>query len=158
DYAESVTEEATCPRVGGLALGAALGIIRYSSLSGLCRYRHNPDDFIFQLNFEEKNEVVANCDHLQVLKFTRNLPYAFTEHGAIMLASVLNSLIAVQASVQVVRAFVRLREMLVAHKDLARRLDALESRYDAQFKSVFDAIRELMAPPADPPKRIGFRP
>jgi hypothetical protein len=92
------------------------------------------------------------------LKFTRNLPYAFTEHGAIMLASVLNSLIAVQASVQVVRAFVRLREMLVAHKDLARRLDALESRYDAQFKSVFDAIRELMAPPADPPKRIGFRP
>lgn len=75
-----------------------------------------------------------------------------------MLASVLNSPIAVQTSVKVVRAFVRLREMLTANKDLSRRLDALESRYDSQFKTVFDAIRELMSPPADPPKRIGFHP
>jgi hypothetical protein len=70
----------------------------------------------------------------------------FTEHGAIMLASLLNTRIAVQASVQVVRAFVRLREILATHKDLAHKLEELEKKYDAQFKVVFDAIRELMAP------------
>ena len=103
-----------------------------------------PEDFMVQLTAEEKAEVVANCDHLKTLRFSPHLPRAFTEHGAIMLASVLSSPAAVQASVQVVRAFVRLREILSGNKELARRLDALEKRYDVQFKTVFAAIRELM--------------
>jgi hypothetical protein len=84
------------------------------------------------------------------------LPYAFTEHGALMLASVLTSPTPVQASIEVVRAFVRLRQVLAAHKELAEKLAALEQKYDAQFKVVFDAIRQLMAPPPSPPRRIGF--
>jgi hypothetical protein len=91
------------------------------------------------------------------LRFSSTLPYAFTEHGAIMAASVLNSPRAVATSVYVVRAFVRLREMISSHRDLIRRLDELEARYDGQFKVVFDAIRRLMAPPeAKPKRRIGF--
>jgi hypothetical protein len=81
----------------------------------------------------------------------------FTEHGAVMLASVLNSAAAVAASILVVRAFVRLRTILETHKDLARKLDALEQKCDRRFKAVFDTIRELLAPLADPRKRpIGF--
>jgi hypothetical protein len=104
----------------------------------------------------EKTEVVTNCDHLARLKFSPHLPYAFTEHGALMLANVLNSERAAQTSVQVVRTFVRLRQMLTSNADLARKLAALEKKYDAQFKVVFGAIRQLMAP--EPPKRreIGF--
>ena len=101
--------------------------------------------------------MVANCDHLQKLKYSPTMPFAFSEHGAVMLASILNSQIAIQASVQIVRAFLRLREMLGEHKELARRLDDLEKKYDAQFRVVFDAIRELMTPPAKPRRRIGFR-
>ena len=115
-----------------------------------------PNDFMFQLSEEEKGEVVANCDHLKRLKFSPYLPYAFTEHGAVMLASVLNSEIAVKASIQVVRAFVRLREMIATHKELARRLESLEKKYDAQFKVVFDAIRQLMTEEEKPKPRIGF--
>lgn len=117
-----------------------------------------PDDFMFQLTVEEKSELVANCDHLKRLKFSPYLPYVFTEHGAVMLASVLNSEIAVKASIQVVRAFVRLREIIATHKELARKLAELEQKYDMQFKVVFDAIRKLMAPPAEekPKPRIGF--
>jgi hypothetical protein len=116
-----------------------------------------PEDFMFQLTANEKAEVVANCDHLKRLKFSPNLPYAFTEHGAIMLATVLNSPIAVRASIEVVRAFVRLRQMLASNAELARKLAALEKKYDAQFKVVFDAIRQLMIPPEKPKGRIGFR-
>jgi hypothetical protein len=115
-----------------------------------------PADFMFRLSRKEKAEVVANCDHLQNLKYSPTLPHAFTEHGAVMLASVLNSPTAIQASVQIVRAFLRLRQMLEEHKELARRLDELESKYDAQFKVVFDAIRELMSPKVPARGRIGF--
>lgn len=116
-----------------------------------------PEDFMFQLSPTEKMEVVANCDHLSKLKFSRNLPYAFTEHGAIMAASVLNTPLAVAVSVQVVRAFVKLREMISTHKDLAKKLESLEKKYDSQFKMVFDAIRKLMTPPESKKKRaIGF--
>jgi hypothetical protein len=118
-----------------------------------------PPDFMFQLTEEEKAEVVANCDHLARLKFSPVLPTAFTEHGAIMVASVLNSARAVEMSVFVVRAFVRLRQMLASNVELARKLVALEKKYDAQFKVVFDAIRELMTPPQPKKKRpIGFGP
>ena len=112
-----------------------------------------PEDFMFQLSSTEKIEVVANCDHLSKLKFSRNLPYAFTEHGTIMAASVLNTPLAVAVSVQVVRAFVKLREIISTHKDLAAKLENLEKKYDSQFKMVFDAIRQLMTPPESKKKR-----
>jgi hypothetical protein len=116
-----------------------------------------PADFVLRLSEREKNELVTNCDHLRRLRFSSTLPYVFTEHGAIMAANVLNSPRAVEMSVHVVRAFVRLREMIASHKALVKRLDELEARYDEQFKVVFDAIRRLMAPPEAKPKRkIGF--
>jgi phage regulator Rha-like protein len=119
-----------------------------------------PDDFMFQLTPDEKAEVVANCDHLQRLKFSPALPYAFTEHGAIMVASVLNTSRAIEVSVYVVRAFVKLREMLGTHKEMARKLAELERKletHDTRIRSLFDAIRQLMAPPAKPRRHIGFQ-
>ena len=113
-----------------------------------------PEDFMFQLTTEEKAEVVANCDHLSRLKFSPAFPYAFTEHGAIMAASVLNTPRAVEASIFVVRAFVKLRELLATHKELERKLIALEKKYDEQFKVVFEAIRALMSPPEKSKKKI----
>ena len=85
--------------------------------------------------------MVANCDHLKRPKFSPRFPYAFTEHGTIMAANVLNSDQAVQASVEVVRAFVRLRQMLASKAELSRRFNELESKYDRKFRVVFDAIR-----------------
>jgi hypothetical protein len=115
-----------------------------------------PSDFMFQLTETEKAEVVANCDHLARLRFSPYLPFAFTEHGALMLANVLNSESAANTSVMVVRAFVKLRQMLATNADLARKLVAMEKKYDAQFKVVFDAIRQLMSPPEKPRREIGF--
>jgi hypothetical protein len=116
-----------------------------------------PDDFMFQLDLQE----VIN------LKFqfgtsswggTRKRPRAFTEQGVAMLSSVLNSKRAVQVNIEIMRAFVKLREMLASHKDLAQKLAEMEKKYDSQFKVVFDAIRELMTPIDSPSKpRIGFR-
>jgi hypothetical protein len=121
-----------------------------------------PDEFMFRLTAEEKAEVVAECDHLQRLKFSPTLPNAFTEHGALMLASVLNSPIAIQTSIRIIRVFIRLREALASHKELRHRLKVLERKYDvhdAKIKEVFDAIRALMEPPPGVAKRrIGFRP
>lgn len=129
-----------------------------------------PQDFMFQLDAAEKQEVITNCDHLVKLKFSRSLPFAFTEYGAVALANVLASAQAVEMGIYVVRAFVRLRELAASHQDLAKRLDELEYKTEAldmnhetfsrntrnQLKQVFDALRELMTPP-DPPKRpIGF--
>ena len=119
-----------------------------------------PSDFMFQLTEDEKQELVTNCDHLEGLKFSRSLPYAFTEHGAIMLASVLNSRRAIEASLYVVRAFVRLRNLLASHKELAHKLNELEgriSKHDADIQTIVKAIRELMRPPDKPRKQIGFR-
>jgi hypothetical protein len=120
-----------------------------------------PEDFMFQLTKKEKAEVVAICDHLAKLKFSPVLPNAFTEHGAIMVASVLNTKRAIQVSVFVVRAFVKLREMLSTHKELAHKLAMLERKlqnHDESIRSLVVAIRQLMAPPEpEPPKkRIGF--
>ena len=115
-----------------------------------------PDDFMFRLTSAEKAEVVAKCDNLARLKFSPVLPIAFTEHGTIMAASVLNSKRAVKISVYVVRAFVRMREALAGHRDLAQRLDEMEKKYDTQFRVVFDAIRALMEPLKPPRRRIGF--
>jgi len=126
-----------------------------------------PDDFVFQLTDKEKADVVTNCDHLKKLRFSSTLPYSFTEHGAIMAASVLNKPLAVEVSVYVVRAFVRLREMLVTNAELARKLERLEhnlelhagklTTHDEAIAAALSAIRELMTPPEPPKKRrIGF--
>ena len=115
-----------------------------------------PEDFAFRLTVEEKTELVTNCDRFARLKHSTVLPLAFTEHGAIMAASVLNSPRAIEASVYVVRAFVKMREVLANHKELVRRLDEMEGKYDRQFKVVFDAIRGLMQPPKIPRRRIGY--
>ncbi len=115
-----------------------------------------PEDFMFQLTPEEWNSLRSQFATLKRGEHRKYLPYAFTEHGALMLANVLNSERAAQTSVQVVRAFVRLRQMLASNAELARKLAALENKYDAQFKVVFDAIRQLMSPPAKPKREIGF--
>lgn len=118
-----------------------------------------PSDFMFQLTAEEKREVVTNCDHLNKLKFARTLPYAFTEHGALMLGNVLKSDRAVEISLLVVRTFVQLREMLSTHKELAAKLTELEhkiSSHDQAISGLIDAIRQLMAPKAQNKRPIGF--
>ncbi len=118
-----------------------------------------PSDFMFQLTSNEKAEVVANCDHLAKLKFSPVLPYAFTEHGALMAANVLNSPRAVDASVYVIRAFVRLREVLATNAELAKKLDALEkklSTHDQAITGLINAIRQLTAPPTTKRRKIGF--
>jgi len=118
-----------------------------------------PADFMFQLSKEEKDEVVTNCDHLATLKFSRTLPYAFTEHGALMLGNVLKSDRAIEVSLLVVRTFVQLREMLSTHKDLAAKLEALERKigsHDQAIAGLIDAIRQLMTPPEQGKRSIGF--
>jgi hypothetical protein len=115
-----------------------------------------PEDFVFRLTAEEKTELVTNCDRFSRLKHSTVFPLVFTEHGAIMAASVLNSPRAIEASVYVVRAFVKMREVLVHHKELVQRLNEMEGKVDRQFKVVFDAIRALMQPPAKPRRRIGY--
>ncbi len=120
-----------------------------------------PEDFMFQLTDEElenwKSQFVTSNSTAQ--KMIRFRPLAFTEHGIAMLSSVLNSERAIAVNIEIMRTFVRLRQWLTSNKDLAKRLDDLETKYDRQFKSVFDAIRQLMSPPAATPKkgRIGFR-
>ncbi len=129
-----------------------------------------PVDFLFRLTFQEvadlqsqsgtsgargnRSQIVTGSEKHRNPRF---LPYAFTEHGALMAANVLRSPRAVEMSVFVVRAFVRLRQSLAGHADLARRLGEMEKRYDAQFKIVFDAIRQLMASPEKLRRSIGFR-
>ena len=114
---------------------------------------------MFQLSTEEfKGLMLQIATSKKGRGGRRKLPLVFTEHGAIMAANVLNSERAVQASVQVVRAFVQLRQMLLSNTELSRRLDQLEKKYDRQFKVVFDAIRQLMTPPVPQRKQIGFQP
>ena len=120
-----------------------------------------PADFMFRLTKKEKEEVIANCDNLQSLKFYRGLPYVFTEHGAMMAANVLKSRRAIGISVYVVRAFVKLREMVGTHRVLAQKLSELERRissHDEQIQSLFEAIRRLMPPLRPHRRRIGFHP
>ena len=116
-----------------------------------------PEDFMFQLSQEEfailRSQIVTSSDwggrHYR--------PYAFTEQGVAMLSSVLRSRRAIQVNIEIMRPFIRLRQMFASHVELARKLDALEKKYDAQFKQVFEAIRQLMAPPEPKRRPIGFR-
>ncbi|HXZ47860.1 MAG TPA: ORF6N domain-containing protein [Usitatibacter sp.] len=124
-----------------------------------------PEDFMFQLNPEETDNLRFQIGTSSSAGEARSrhggrryLPYVFTEQGVAMLSGVLNSKRAVMVNIEIMRAFVRLRRLLSANAELARKLDALERKYDAQFKAVFDAIRELMAPPDKPKRSIGFIP
>jgi hypothetical protein len=131
-----------------------------------------PADFMFQLTAEEntalRSQNVASTgpdgsrSQIVTLKKrgqnTKYLPYAFTDYGVAMLSSVLNSDRAVEVNIQIMRAFVRAREMLASNAELARKVASLERKYDSQFKVIFDAIRQLMAPPAEPQKStIGYQ-
>jgi hypothetical protein len=125
--------------------------------------RRNPDrfpiDFMYQLSPQEVARLRSQIVTSNRRGGRRRRPYAFTEQGVAMLSSVLRSERAVLVNVEIMRAFVRLRRLLIAHADLARKLEELEKKYDAQFRVVFDAIRELMTPAAAPEKRrIGFKP
>jgi ORF6N domain-containing protein len=115
-----------------------------------------PVDFMFQLNAREFEHLKSQFVISSWGGLRRAAPYAFTEQGVAMLSSVLRSKRAILVNVEIIRAFVRLRQMLATHADLARKLAALEKRYDAQFKAVFDAIRELMTPPTGKKRPIGF--
>ncbi|MEP6925358.1 MAG: ORF6N domain-containing protein [Pyrinomonadaceae bacterium] len=130
-----------------------------------------PGDFMFQLSLEETDELKALKSQIVILSNASNnispekqkrgsnikhRPFVFTEHGAVMLASVLNSATAVEASIQVVRAFIRLRSILSEHHEFEQRLEEIEKKYDAQFRTVFVAIKELMKPPSTGKRKIGF--
>jgi ORF6N domain-containing protein len=116
-----------------------------------------PDDFMFQLTAEEVRSLRSQfATSKQGRGGRRYAPLVFTEQGIAMLSTVLNSERAIQVNIEIMRAFVRLREMIATHKDLVRKLEALEKRYDAQFRVVFDAIRELMKPPEPNKRKIGF--
>lgn len=119
-----------------------------------------PDDFMFQLTDEESESLRSQIVTLKTGRgqHRKYLPYAFTEQGVAMLSSVLRSQRAIDVNIAIMRTFVKLRELLMTHKDLARKLEAMEKKYDSQFKIVFDAIRQLMEPPPSPVKkgRIGF--
>jgi hypothetical protein len=119
-----------------------------------------PDDFMFQLTKSEKSEVGANCDHLENLKYSRSLPYAFTEHGAIMAASVLNTPRAIEVSVFIVRAFMKLRQFIAGRKELQRKISQIEKRltdHDEQIVELVNLFKQLLNPEPPPKKRrIGF--
>ena len=118
-----------------------------------------PSEFMFQLTLSEKEELVTNWHRFNSLKHSTVLPFAFTEYGALMLASVLNSPRAIEAGIFVVRAFVHLKEMLLTHKELAQKLKELEYKietHDEQITAIFEAINQLLAPPPTPKRKIGF--
>ncbi len=121
-----------------------------------------PHDFMFQLRPEEKELLVASCGHLEGLKYSKSLPYVFTEHGSIMAASVLNSARAVEVSVFIVRAFVKLRRVIAEHKELSRRIYKMEKTladHDEQILSMVNLMKQLMKPGhARKKPRIGFIP
>ena len=118
-----------------------------------------PNDFCFQLSPDEYNTLRCHFGTLEEAgrgKHRKYLPYLFTEQGVAMLSSVLKSKKAALVNVQIIRTFVRLREMLVSNKELSRKLATLEKKHDQQFKVVFDAIRQLMEPPKTKKRQIGF--
>ena len=115
-----------------------------------------PEDFMFQLTKEEFKNLIF---HFGTSSWggTRKLPRAFTEQGVAMLSSVLKSKRAIQVNIQIMRAFIKLKEMLSTHKDLKQKIEEMEKRYDYQFKIVFDAIKQLLEPPVKPKGKIGFQ-
>jgi len=115
-----------------------------------------PSEFMFQLNKQEKDELVTNCDRLGTLKHSTSLPYAFTEQGVAMLSSILKSKRAIQVNIQIMKTFVQLRRMYLNNKELADKINELEKKYDKQFKLVFDALRALITTESPSKRKIGF--
>jgi len=115
-----------------------------------------PKDFTFELSKQEYDSLRRQFGTLKRGEHSKYLPYAFSEQGVAMLSTVLRSKRAVRVNIEIMRAFVRLRELLATHKELARKVEALEKKYDGQFKIVFDAIRQLMTPPEPKKRKIGF--
>lgn len=135
--------------------GVSTKVLKQAVKRNLTRF---PDDFMFVLSASEfkiwrSQFVTSNADR----KGLRYAPMAFTEHGILMLSTVLNSERAVRVNIEIMRAFVRLRQIIASDADLSRRLDELEKKYDHQFKVVFEAIRQLIEPPPADRKQIGFR-
>jgi len=114
-----------------------------------------PEDFMFQLTSEEFKNLIF---HFGISSWggTRKCPYAFTENGVAMLSSVLNSKRAIQVNIQIMRTFTKIRELIATHKDLQKKIEDMEKKYDHQFKVVFDAIKQLLAKPEPKKKKIGF--
>ena len=116
-----------------------------------------PEDFMFKLTKREKNELVAICDRFNPLKHSTTFPYAFTEQGIAMLSSVLNSDRAISVNIQIMRAFIQLKRMLLTNAGLRHKIEEMERKYDSQFKVVFTALKKLLEPPLIEKKRkIGF--
>jgi hypothetical protein len=115
-----------------------------------------PSDFMLQLSADELALLKSQSVISSHWGGRRTLPYAFSEQGVAMLSGVLRSERAIQVNIEIMRAFVRLRNLVESSEELLRRLDEMEQRYDEQFRLVFDAIRELMRPPEGPRRRIGF--
>jgi ORF6N domain len=119
-----------------------------------------PEDFMFQLTREEKQRLMENYEYLNRLKYSPTLPFAFTEHGAVMLASVLNSERAIEVNVQIVRIFTRLRELVLTHKDILLKIEQIERKalkQDDDIKLIFEYLKELLNPPTEPMRKIGFK-
>jgi hypothetical protein len=117
-----------------------------------------PPDFMFHLNEEETETLRSQFATSKTGRGGRRyFPYVFTGQGVAMLSSILHSQRAIEVNILIMRTFVKFRELIASHKDLSRRLDDLEKKYDGQFKIVFEAIRQLMAPPAKPKRKIGFQ-
>jgi hypothetical protein len=116
-----------------------------------------PEDFMFQLTAEEFASLRSQTVTSSEWGGRRYPPYVFTEQGVAMLSSILHSRRAIQVNIEIMRAFIHLRQMLASHVDLQRKLDALEKKYDAQFSEVFEVIRQLMKPEEPPKRAIGFR-
>ncbi|MCK4250406.1 ORF6N domain-containing protein [candidate division WOR-3 bacterium] len=118
-----------------------------------------PEEFMFNLTREEKDELVTICHRFKTMKHSSTLPYAFTEHGVAMLASVLKSEKAVKISIVINKAFVRLRRFIATHKELAHKLSELErkiAKHDEDIQAIFYAIKQLMTPSEKPKRKIGF--
>ena len=114
-----------------------------------------PEDFMFQLVKEEFDNLMCQ-NGISSWGGTRKMPLAFTEQGVAMLSGILNSKRAIQVNIQIMRTFTKLREMILSHKELQRKIEAMERKYDHQLKIVFDAIKQLLEPPAKPKRQIGF--
>jgi len=118
--------------------------------------RRFPVDFMFQLNKNEKTQVVTNCDHLRILKFSPQLSYVFTEQGVAMLSSVLNSERAILVNIQIIRTFTKLRELIATNIKLRQKIDVMEQKYDIKFKKVFDVLKQLLMQDNKSKSKIGF--
>jgi len=124
-------------------------------------HKRFPQHFMFQLTEEEKDKVVANCDHLQNIKYSPYLPYVFTEHGTVMLANILNSDRAIQVSIRIVEIYIKMRVYILTNKDLLLKMEQLEKRVDHQDEKivlVFNYLKRFIEVQEKPRKRIGFKP